>query len=222
MTAANGLEQRSGRRVRRGPRQLPKVAQDPACGPPWRNRVPRPPPWAAGRLSRGRGGHSHAGRSRGRASRPWPPTHAVAPSRSVDSSSSGVAHVAPTQSQAASAAAPGLGSVPRGANRLPSRHRATAATPLVGSCRGRRPSHPCTRADPGGSADVGAPPGGVRRPPSAERQSASGHPGWLVVHVVPLDPMPGRGLDLATDQLVLPESRDQLVPVPRRKHRRHF
>ena len=33
--------------------------------------------------------------------------------------------------------------------------------------------------------------------------------------------MPGRRLDLATDQLVLPESSDQLFPVPRGKHCRH-
>jgi hypothetical protein len=42
-----------------------------------------------------------------------------------------------------------------------------------------------------------------------------------VVHVVPVDPMPCRGLDLATDQLVLPESSNQLFLVRRGKHRRH-
>jgi hypothetical protein len=136
---------------------------------------PRPRPWEADRKSHERGGRSHGDRSRERAFRPWPRTHGVAPSRVADSSGSGPHSRHPIP--AAWAAAPGLGSVPQVANRLPSRQRAEAATPLAGSCRGRRPSHTCTKGDPGGFGDVGAPPGGVHRPPSAERQSASGHLG---------------------------------------------
>ena len=150
MTSANGLEQRPGRPVLRGPRQLPKVAQNPACGPPWQTRhpprhlhtcgcrppggsarcapSPRPAPWAAGRRSHGPGGRSRAGRSRARAIRPWPHTHAVAPSRAVDSS--GSAPCSHHRDQAAWEAAPGLGIVPRVASRLPSRPQGSGRNTL--------------------------------------------------------------------------------------------
>jgi len=41
-----------------------------------------------------------------------------------------------------------------------------------------------------------------------------------VVHVVPVDPVPGGRLDLATDQLVLPEGCNQGIPVTRSVERR--
>jgi hypothetical protein len=152
--------------------------------------------------------------------------------------------------QAAWAAAPGLGSVPPGANRLPSRHRAEAATPLAGPCRGRRPSHPCTKGDPGGSADVGALSSGVHRPPSAERQSASGN--HSVADLVKLVALPGyRQQHLAAFAPTCPSSNvqpcmntvvehrppakaallrpgvrqhrpDHVLPVTGRRHVRHF
>ena len=76
---------------------------------------------------------------------------------------------------------------------------------------------------------AGAPARLVRPDPGQCRQELLGVLWWgyhshgteHVVHVVPEDPMPGRRLDLATDQLVLPESSDQLIPVPRGMHRRH-
>lgn len=232
MTAANGLEQRSGRRVLRGPSQLPKVAQNPARGPPWRKRhparhprtsgcrppagsarcgpSPRPPPRAAGRGSRGRGGHSHGGRGRAPASRPWPRTHAVAPSNKD------VLHLQGRRDRFRR-------------SRSPHEHRQILRRlPVLAQSPLR---HGPTRQSGGRlTLDLaGAPARLVRPDPSQGLQRLLGVPRWgnrshgteQVVHVVPVDPMPGRGLDLATDQLVLPESSDQLVPVPRGKHRRH-
>lgn len=55
----------------------------------------------------------------------------------------------------------------------------------------------------------------------ALRRGRHGHGTEHVVHVVPVDPMPGGRLDLATDALVLPDSSDPLFPVPRGRGRRN-
>jgi len=198
MTSANGLEQRPGRRVRRGPRQLPKVAQDPACGPTLADLQML-------QLLRAEsvGRHQLKGK-------------APAGIRDGPHQRKAVLHLQGRRD---------------GFRRTRSAHehrQILRRLPVL--------AQPPLRHGPtqkgGGRLNLdlaGAPARLVRQDPRqclqqllcVLRRRYRSHGSEHVFHVVPLDPMPGRRLDLATDQLVLPESSDQLFPVPRSKHRRH-